>query len=173
MNLRNLDRMCISVIIVVSILCGYWAVSRALKLKEQIQQENDLLSKGMKDLNLAATSLEQLKGALKNTRRQFEALNERIPGSGRIGEFLKQLDILMKERAIALISLHPMPAVKEKVYARIPIRLILKGSFFNIYHMLQDLETMNRIVVMEKITIKKSDPAKECRVDLTAGVFER
>ena len=80
---------------------------------------------------------------------------------------------MIKERDIVLISLKPLPTVKEIRYTRIPIRLMFKGSFADIYHLLYDFETMNRLLVMEKMIISKPDRDKLCHVDLTISVFER
>jgi Tfp pilus assembly protein PilO len=173
LGIKKLDRMCLIVVVIVSVICGSWVVSRGIKQQRQIRQENNLLSKRLNDLNLAETNLQRLKTVLDATRKELQALNERIPDSANIGEFLKQIDSLMKERRIVLIGLWPLPTVKERLYTRIPIRLTFKGSFINVYHLLHDLETMNRTLVMEKILITKPDIAQECQVDLVANVFER
>jgi Tfp pilus assembly protein PilO len=173
LSIKKLDRMCLIVVVIVSVICGSWVVSRGVKQQRQIRQENDLLSKRLNDLNLADTNLQRLKTALDATRKELQALNERIPDSANIGEFLKQIDSLMKERRIVLIGLWPLPTVKERLYIRIPVRLMFKGSFINVYHLLHDIETMNRTLVMEKILITKSDIAQECQVNLVANVFER
>ena len=173
LGIKKLDRMCLIVVVIVSVICGSWVVSRGIKQQRQIRQENNLLSKRLNDLNLAETNLQRLKTVLDATRKELQALNERIPDSVNIGEFLKQIDSLMKERRIVLIGLWPLPTVKERLYTRIPIRLTFKGSFINVYHLLHDLETMNRTLVMEKILITKPDIAQECQVDLVANVFER
>jgi Tfp pilus assembly protein PilO len=173
LGIKKLDRMCLILVVIVSVICGSWVVSRGIKEQRQIRQENNLLSKRLNDLNLAETNLQRLKTVLDATRKELQALNERIPDSANIGEFLKQIDSLMKEKRIVLIGLWPLPTVKERLYTRIPIRLTFKGSFINVYHLLHDLETMNRTLVMEKILITKSDIAQECQVDLVANVFER
>jgi Tfp pilus assembly protein PilO len=173
LNTKKLDRMCLIMVVVVSVICGSWVASRGVRQQRHIRQENDLLFKRLNDLNLAETNLQRLKTALDATRRELQALNERIPDSAKIGEFLKQIDCLMKERKTVLIGIWPLPTVKEKLYTKIPIRMMFKGSFINVYHLLHDLETMNRTLVMEKILIAKSDIARECQVDLVANVFER
>jgi Tfp pilus assembly protein PilO len=80
---------------------------------------------------------------------------------------------LMHERKIVLTSMQPLPTVEEKHYTKIPIRLIFKGSFVNIYRLLHDLETMNRVVVTEKMVISRSSLADKCQVELIASVFQR
>jgi Tfp pilus assembly protein PilO len=165
--------MCLIIVVIVSVLCGYWVVSHGVKKKKQIRQENELLSNKLRDLKLAETNLERLNTVLDATRGELKALNERIPDSARIGEFLKQIDLLMRKRKIALINLQPLPIVKEKLYSEIPVRLMCEGPFIHIYQLLRDLETMGRTMVMDKIMINRPDSAQECTVDLTASIFQR
>ena len=173
LDLRRLDQICIVVLVIVTLSCAYWVVSFGVKARKQIRQENEVLSKTLKDLNLAETNLQQLKGVLNTTRKELTELNERIPEAGKFGQFLQQVDGLMKRRNIELISLQPLPTVKEKRYTKIPLQLIFKGAFLDIYNLFRDLETMNRLIIMEKVTITRSKMKSPCRVDLTASAFER
>jgi Tfp pilus assembly protein PilO len=143
-----------------------------MKTKEQFGIEKDILSKKTIEVNLASTNLEELRGALKATEKELNYLNERIPESGKIGLLINQIDSLMKQRKIALISLQPLPVREEKIYLKNPIQLLFNGNFVDIYFLINDLEKMNRIVVMDKITITKLDNSDQCRVELMASVFE-
>lgn len=173
LSMKNLDRICLVVMVAVLLMCGGWVVHFSITQQKQIRQENDLLSNKVKDVNLAETNLQRLKAVLDATKEEVRFLNERIPESAELGELLKHLDFLIKERSIALISLQPEPTEEERLYTKIPIRLMFKGSFVNIFRLLHDLETMNRMMVMEEITIVKSRSNEQCQVDLTASVFER
>jgi Tfp pilus assembly protein PilN len=84
---------------------------------------------------------------------------------------LKQVDALMKSRNVEMITIEPLVGVEEKLYTRIPIRMIFNGAFADVYGTLLDLENMNRILVMDKINISKTANEPLCRVDLTASVF--
>ena len=170
---KKLDLACLAFVVIVSILSGYWTMSRGARQQKLIQQKNDLFSKSSQDLSLADKNLDQLKKSLAATQKELKDLNERIPDSAKIGEFLTQLDFLIKERKIGLINLQPLPTVKEKLFTRIPVRLMITGPFLNIYNLLQDLETMNRVLVIGRITITKPKIDQDCRVDLTANLFER
>lgn len=173
MTPKKLDLSCLALIVIVSIICGYWTMSRGAKQQRLIREENDLFFKSSQDLSLADKNLERLKTALAASQRELHDLNERIPDSAKIGEFLSQLDSLIKERKIGLINLRPLPTAKEKLFTRIPIRLMIKGPFLNIFHLLLDLETMNRVLVIEKLIISKPKIAQDCSVNLTANLFER
>ncbi len=173
LSLKKVDLMCLIIVIVVPVLCFTLVANLGVKQRGKNRQENELLSKRLKDLKLADTNLERLKTTVNDTKGRLMSLNDRIPEEAKIGEFLTQIDVLMKERDIALTSVQPLSGVKEKLFTRIPIRLIFKGPFVKIYHLIHDLETMDRTVRIEKIRIAKSNIEKECRVDLTASVFER
>lgn len=173
LSIKTLDRLCLVIVIIVSLGCGYWVMSQGIRKHRQIRQENEIISKRLGELKTAKANLSNLNKMLDETRTELEALNERVPESPNIGEILRQADSLMKKRKIVLTSLQPLPTIEEKLYTKIPIRLIFEGYFVNIYHLLHDLETMNRMVVTEKMVITRPSLAKKCRVDLTASVFQR
>ena len=173
LSMKKSDRICLVIVVIVSLICGYWLAMRAVKQEGRIRQENDLISRKSTDLNLAEMSFQQLKKAWNDRRKELETLNARIPETAQIGKLLRRLDSLIKERDIVLISLKPLPTVKEIRYTRIPIRLMFKGAFADTYHLLYDFETMNRLLVMEKMIISKPDRDKLCLVNLTISVFER
>jgi Tfp pilus assembly protein PilO len=173
LSIKTLDRICLVIVVLVPLICGYWFVSQGVKQRRHIRQQTALLSGSLKDLALAETNLQRLDVAIAAARKELRALNASIPDSAKIGEFLKQLDAMVKKREIVLESFQPQPVVRDKLYAKIPLRLIYRGSFVNIYNLLYDLETMNRMVEVEKIGITKSKTAEECRFDLTASIFTR
>ena len=173
LKIHTLDRACLALLITVSLAFGYWTAHWTFKQHRLLHQENELLAKKLKDLNLAETNLQHLKKVLDTARIELNILNERIPEAAKIGEFLKHVNLLVKERNVNLISLHPQTVVEEKHCNRIPIRLVFEGPFGSVYQLLYDLETMNRMVVMETMKMTKSNKAKICRVNMTASVFER
>jgi len=172
-RIRTLDRLCIVAIVVISVACGYVLLGRAMKEHRQVRQENELLSKRTHDLAKAENSVQRLNVLLESTQTELKALNESIPDSARMGEFLKGLDSLMTQRRIQLVSVQPLPKEKERLYTSIPLHLVFKGSFLNIYHLLHDFETMDRTMVMKRMSIKRQGSDPECEVNLTASVFER
>ncbi len=173
LSIKNTDRICIVIILLAALGSAYLASNRVMKQKRLLRQENQLLSKRIKDMNLAEVNLKQIRTVLDNARRELKALNERIPEKAEIGALIHQLDAKFRERKIILIGLMPLTPKKEKLYTKVPLRLTFKGTFNNIYHLLYDLETMNRLLVVEQITVKGGQSGDESTVDLTADVFER
>ena len=173
LDIKRFDQICISLVIIVSLICGYWVMNRTIKQRWQLRQENEIISKTIIELKSAEENFENLNTLLANTKTELEFLDKRIPRSVNIGQVLKEIDYLMKDRNITLLSLQPLPPVEEKLYTKIPIRVMFEGSFANIYHLLYDLETMNRMLVAEDMSISRRNLDEKCHVVLTASVYQR
>ena len=173
LNIKQLDRLFIITVAVISIACGYMVYSHLARKEQQFTLEKEILSKRMNEANLATANLKDLKAALSETQSELNILNEKIPPAGEIGTFLKHVDTLMRQRNVNMISLKPQTAIKEKDYLKIPIQLVFAGSFEDVYRLMDELEHMNRIVIMDNMAISREDPKSPCQVQLLIHVFER
>ena len=173
LSIKQLDRTCLIVVVIVSLACGFLTVRDITHKKRLFETEKGVLSGKSREMNLAATSLNALHMNLADIKRELNDLNERIPETGKIGLLLQQIDVLMKQNQVYLISLEPLPVSQDKIYLKNPIKLLFKGSYVNIFHLLRELESLNRIVLMENITISKDENSDQCQVELIATVFER
>ncbi len=173
LTIKNIDRICLAIIVVVLLAGGYLAFSKVTSLKQQYQIEKEILSKRMAEANVATANLKDLKTALTETQAELKYLNERIPAAGKIGLFLRQVDGLMARRGIVLDSIRPQAAIEEKEYFKIPIRLEFTGKFISINQLLQDFEQMNRIVIMDSMVIRRQQNQNRCQAELMINVFER
>ena len=172
-NVKTLDRIGILLIIALSFTCGYWVIRNSVSKHKQLRQENDIVAKSLNQLRSTEDNFKNINSLMIQTKKELEFLDRRIPKSVNIGEVLKEIDSFMKKRKVTLISMQPMASVEEKLYTKIPIKLMLKGSFINIYNLLYDFETMNRMLVTENITISRSNFAENCQAELTANVYQR
>lgn len=173
LGIKTVDRISLVLIISVSLASGYWVVNQTIKKQKQVRQENEIISKGIVELESAEVDFERFNRLLLDTKKQLESLDKIVPEVVNIGEVLKEIDFLMKKRKITLLSLQPQPKVEEELYAKIPIRLMFKGSFVDIYHFLYDLETMDRMLVAEGMSITRKDLDDKCQAELTASVYQR
>lgn len=172
-NIKRFDQICISLVIIASLICGYWVMNQTIKQRWQLRQETEIISKTLIELKSAEENFENLNTLLADTKRELEFLDKRIPVSVNIGEVLKEIDYFMQDRKITLLSLQPLPPVEEKLYTKIPIRLMFEGSFASIYHLLYDLETMNRMLVAENMSISRRNLDEKCQAVITASVYQR
>jgi Tfp pilus assembly protein PilO len=172
-NIKRFDQIGIVLVIIVSLICGYWVMKRTIKQRWQLRQENEIISKAIIELKSAEENFENLNTLLADTKTELDFLDKRIPRSVNIGQVLKEIDSFMKDRNITLVSLQPLPPVEEKLYTKIPIRVMFEGSFASIYHLLYDLETMNRMLVAEDMDISRRSLDEKCQAVLTASVYQR
>ena len=172
-NVKKLDRIGLLLVIIISFTCACWVINDSLKKHVQIQEENKIISKGLDQLRSTEHNFKNINSLMSQTKKELEFLDKRIPKAVNIGEVLKEIDYTMKKRKVTLVSLQPMPSVEEKLYTKIPIKIMLKGSFNNIYNLLYDFETMNRMLVAENIRISRSNLAEDCQAELTANVYQR
>jgi Tfp pilus assembly protein PilO len=172
-SVKTLDRIGLFLVITLSFTCGYWVIKDNLSKHRQLRQENEIVFRSLNQLKLAEDNFKNINLLMNQTKKELEFLDKRIPKSVNIGEVLKEIDFSMKKRKVTLMSLQPMASVEEKLYTKIPIKLILKGSFVNIYNLLYDFETMNRMLVAENMTISRSNLDEDCQAELTANVYQR
>lgn len=173
LNIKKLDRLCLCIVIIVCVICGYWVAKQGTRQRQQINRENDLLTSKLQDLNLAKIDLQGLRTRLDRVEADLKRLNEKVPQTAEIGLFLKNVAALMTSLNLDMINVQPFPAVREKLYTRIPIQITFRGAFTDSYRLLWKLETMNRLLVIEKINISQSNIDEPGRVDLTANIFQR
>ena len=172
-SVKTLDRIGCFLVIALAFTCGYWVIKDSLSKHRQLRQENEIISKSLDQLKSTEDNFKNISLLMNQTKKEFEFLDKRIPKKVNIGEVLKEIDLSMKKRKVTLMSLQPIASVKQKLYTKIPIKLMLKGSFVNIYNLLYDFENMNRMLVAENMTISRSNLDDECQAELTASVYQR
>jgi Tfp pilus assembly protein PilO len=172
LNLKTVDRLCLAVVVLAALFLGVWFLKQGVAQERLLKQEKQRVTKSMEDLQRTDRNIEQLKGSMRATAGAMTTLSRQIPDSAQIGEFLKGLDGIVKKRGVMLISVQPQPQVKEKIYQKIPVRVTCKGPFSGLYQMLQDIEEMDRFILMDKMIMGKGESG-ECQLDLNLLLFTR
>ncbi len=171
-KLKKLDGTILLITLVLCTALAYMLIERGMKQHRQNSQQKELLQERFKELNLATNNLERLQVLLHLAERERDLLNRKIPDETKIGEFINQLDALIKEKEILLASIEPLEPEKEGPYTKIPVRLVFNGSFLNVYSLISEIERLSRMVVMKKMSVIKSKTGKHCKVDLTVNIFK-
>ena len=172
-TLKNMDRLCLMITLSVTLIFAGLVFQLNLKRQKETAEKSRLISQRASDLESTEQKVKQLEAVLGDKRTELKAFNDKIPETPEFGEFLDQLDRMMKQRNLALISVQPQGGVAEKTLTKIPVRMIFNGTFINIFNMIHAMETTGRTVVMENISIAKSNLEDNCRVQLLASIFSR
>lgn len=171
MNQKLLDRLCLCLVLFVFLLSGIWLLTHFFKEERLFWHERDEQNKYTSSIEAAEKNIQRLKGANASIENELRELHREMPEEPEIGSFLKELDSSAKKHGVVLISVQPQPIMKEKAYEKIPIRLNCRGSFPDIYNLLQDIDGMERIVVAERLLLGKAETSGICELGLTASIF--
>ena len=172
-NLKIIDRSCLALVIVAFLLSAFWQFNRGLKEEKLFLGEKDKLTRQAADKRLTEEDIEKMRSSVKSSADEVAKLNTQIPEDADIGTFLKQLAGFMNTRQVGLISVQPQQAVKEKLCLKIPVRVICRGPFVNLYGLLCDLDTMGRLVVVERMSLGKPGETGYCQLEMNLLVFAR
>ncbi len=172
MDLKNLDRICMAAGSIFVIACTVLLFTKGFENRRAVQREFRAHENVMNEIGSADARLKELKKALASRKAEAASLKGRVTESDDIGTFLKDLDVLIKKRKIALNTLQPQAPVREKTYVRIPIRVLVSGPYLSIQDMLRDLDSMERLIETEKINISKAGTEKFCRAEMVISIFQ-
>jgi Tfp pilus assembly protein PilO len=172
-SIRLLDRVCLAGVILAVCAAGAWSFTGHMAKKKAVQREKSLITSAVKELNLAENHAMEFQKSLEAAKKRLTALHDKIPENADMGRFIKELDFMMKNSRLGLISVSPLPATQENVFIKVPVRLSFKGPFENVCRLLLDLESMKRAVLMENLDIRKTGSEGECLVNVTASIFEQ
>jgi Tfp pilus assembly protein PilO len=171
-RIKNLDRVCLAILVAAALGGAVWNAGIFVNHERRLQQDKERSSQEIRNMEQANRNRKTIQSALSQLQPELADMNKRVPQKTDMGALLKQLNLRMKERRIAMVAIQPQTAVPEGLYMKIPIRLAFQGTFLQIYLFLYDLERMDRLLVTEKLNITSSEPHRMCQVDLTVLVFE-
>jgi len=173
LNIRIFDISC-GIILIAAIAAGVFLIQNNFSNHNSEIKLNKLRLEGKKQkLKLAKAKLEHLKLKSKQQKNSVHELNKRIPNDLRIGDFLADLHTVVKYRDITLIDFNHKAPQAFEAYKHIPVHIVIQGDFLNIYRMIYDLETSNRLFIIEKISIDRKEEQNMCRATLMANVFQQ
>jgi Tfp pilus assembly protein PilO len=172
-GIKILDRICLAILILTVLAGAAWNVITIMNQESLLKRAREWKEQEINRLEQADKNRKALQQALSKLQPELTEMKKRIPQQTDMGAFLKQLNLRMRERRISMATIQPQTAVTEGLYVKTPVRLVLQGSFLQAYRFLYDVETMDRLLVPEKITMTALEPQRECQVDFTVLVYER
>jgi Tfp pilus assembly protein PilO len=172
-GIKKLDRVCLAILVLVALAGTAWNISTMMSQERLLTRDRELRGQEHSRLEQADRNRKALQQALSRLQPELAGLKKRIPQQTDMGVLLQQLNLRMRERRITMATIQPQTAVPEGLYTKIPVRLVYQGSFLQAYRFLYDVETMDRLLVPEKITMTALEQHRECQVDLTLLVYER
>ena len=151
LNMRAVDIGCIIVLLLVVAFGAVGLQQNFFHYSSQVKFEKQELLDQKNRLKFAVAKLKQNQSQFKEQEKRILELNKRIPKAPRMGDLLSRLHARVEQRNITLIDFNHKPAQKFDRYKRIPVQIIVKGGFLNIYGLIHDLETLIGFLFLKRL----------------------
>ncbi len=128
-----------------------------VKVKDKI----NILKDDIKKLELEIEKYRQISQRFKileaqlTQRREFlERIKKILPSEKEIPEILKKVSDLTKKNNLEVITFKPGKEISQDYYQIIPIEMTLQGRFKNVIEFFNDIESIERLIVLNNATFK-------------------
>lgn len=170
-SINIIDRISLFALIIAAVILGCWTLLNHIN-ERKVLDKGKLLYTGKTDrLNSVHRDLEYLAELRDHKKELLAAFNKRIPDSPDVGSFLKLIDSCTEKKGLSLISVNPRAGIKEGPYDRIPVQILLKGGFGKIFGFINELENMERLIVIDRLLVNRPIEGKECDAELIANIY--
>lgn len=158
----------IAVLIAVFIGAGYvpqrWATQR---YRDQIAEAKLQLGvdlAGSKELAILAAEVDEL-------QRQAGSTSKEVPAESELAELLRGLSGLLQVQGVGDKEVQTRPAVQGVDYSLLPVSLRFSGTFRDTYRFLSEVETMRRLIRVDRLELRQGRNTDTLEVRVELGTF--
>lgn len=139
----------------------YYDETRTLIAKEKGQ--TDQLTKTLSEEKEIESNLATYKAEIEELRSERDRMRDRLPDNAEIADLLEKIHGQAKITGLEIARFERKPTEVESLYARIPVKMELKGSFKEISTFFFYLGKLTRIVNVEDIQLASKSNKREDR----------
>ncbi len=160
-------------LITMTLLSGYLYVLKApIKAFTQTKQALDLLENEMQTgipLENQITVFQQL---IKELTLKLHGTSPTLPANQMIAFVIGQLDQIAEQHDIKLVSIQPEQTKSILTFTELPFRVELKGSYFNFYDWLYQIEQELGPIVIKQFEIKAANNSEQRHISLIIASYQ-
>ena len=127
----------------------------------QAKEKIDTLSEEIKKLDLEikryeklATKIELLEIQKKQRQEFLNRVKKILPSQKEIPDILKRISDVAKENNLEVITFKPGKEIPQNYYQIIPINMEIEGRFNNVIKFLNDIESLQRLIVLNNVKFR-------------------
>ena len=150
------------ILILAVLLCalgGLYLKTFILPEREEFSDLQLQLDKSLKELNESRAitrDLETYKGQVKKLEEELTTVLKQLPNEKEVPEILKNISSLGKESHLEFVLFRPKPEEPQQFYAKVPIELILVGSYHNTGLFFDRVSKLSRIINVVDFSIARA-----------------
>lgn len=160
------------ILILIGILCviaGIYFYLFFIPLQNDMKVLKTELDKLMKELNegrMITRDLEKFKGQVEKLNAELTSALTQLPNEKEIPEILKSISRLGKESNLEFTLFKPKPEEPQQFYARVPIDLVMVGSFHNTGLFFDKIGKLPRIINVVDFNMTRAKEVKGRETDI-------
>src|SRR4030043_2006833 len=160
------------VIIFVGILCvitGLYFYSFFTPVQNELKGLRSELNKLVRELNESKTitrDLQRFKAQVEKLNTELTSALTQLPNEKEIPEILKSISRLGKESNLEFTLFKPKPEEPQQFYARVPIDLLVVGSFHNTGLFVEKIGKLPRIINVVDFNMTRAKEVKGRETDI-------
>ncbi|MBM4339004.1 MAG: pilus assembly protein PilO [Deltaproteobacteria bacterium] len=160
------------VLILVGILCviaGVYLYLMYLPLQNEMKTLKMDLDKLLKEANqgkMIARDLDKFKAQVKELQEELDKALTQLPNEKEIPDILKSISRLGRESSLEFTLFKPKPEEPQQFYARVPIDLVMAGSYHNIGLFFDKIGKLPRIINVIDFNMTRAKEVKGREADI-------
>ncbi len=160
------------ILILIGILCvitGIYFYLFFIPLQNDVRVLRTELDKLMKELNegrMITRDLEKFKGQVEKLNAELTSALTQLPNEKEIPEILKSISRLGKESNLEFTLFKPKPEEPQQFYARVPIDLVVVGSFHDTGLFFDKIGKLPRIINVVDFNMTRAKEVKGRETDI-------
>ena len=171
LSVKKFDLACLAGLVLIAFLGVMYTLRTASASRTRTARLNQAYQEQVARLQEAQSVRDNLNRILKSNEQALTVLQERIPDSRGIGEFLARLDKLTATHKVGIDEITPATPTTESLFTKTPLSFSCRGAFAHLHAVLYDLEHLDQLVQVDRITIERDSLSQDCKMNATCSVY--
>jgi type IV pilus assembly protein PilO len=160
---------------ILSVISGLYLYSFFIPQQDELKTLRSELDKLARELNESKTivrDLQKFKEEVEKLNIELKDALTQLPNEKEIPEILKNISSLGKESNLEFTLFRPKPEEPQQFYAKVPIELIILGSYHNIGIFFDKVSKLPRIINVVDFNMTRAKDVKG-KGETKDGIFVR
>jgi len=138
----------------------YFVVTPIEEKRKRQNSQKIQLEKSLAEKQRVPENLRELQEEMVHLESKFKSALEELPDEKDMDELLWQLSEVARKAGLEIAHIEPLREVPAEFFSKIPVRMMVRGSFQEISLFFQNISHMRRIVNVSHIRLSKASMSK-------------
>ncbi|MDD5772851.1 MAG: type 4a pilus biogenesis protein PilO [bacterium] len=161
------------VVIVFANITVFWFVIRPEKIAiKQKEADYFVLRENLLEVRQRIKNEKYIKESISNIKSDLDKFDLILPRHEEITRLIQELPNIAEKTGVKVSGVKYQPFVKDEGYNRLSFSLPVEGKYSNIRKFIYELETMRKIIWIERLAIRTSYSVREeLTIQLTMSTY--